>query len=372
MAITRYSRMNPTLDDLKRAYNIPDVKNYDRAFFTLSYLSANWMKTIPLLRRITTFNKQQSDWNNYDQIVPRVFLGRLPSKNNVTLPESVGMVVSVVEPYELSSNIMIDKYTPAELKDNNIKQLVIRIKDTTADTSICEVYNAVVEIKQFLDDHPEKDVYIHCKAGRSRSAMLLVVFLSMFGDEYGLKINNQDPESNVMESINFIADKRPHITINPDQTNMARQVTSEAKSRLFSASYHQSKREELYSSPKDYLVTLDAKDTIRGLLSFLELQIYAVEIQHMVGIKYIYDGECQRTNHIREFFNDIVNSTDGSWYDDLVNKTGPVQKLLDADTGDEGDITKRSLLVENFTQEVNNLLKQKVALTEDVRMTASR
>ncbi|XP_013404192.1 phosphatidylglycerophosphatase and protein-tyrosine phosphatase 1-like [Lingula anatina] len=62
----------------------------------------------------------------------------------------------------------------------------------------------------FILDAPEGSVYVHCKAGRSRSATLVACYL--------MKVHNWSPE----EAVSFIKDKRPHVMILPSHYEVLR------------------------------------------------------------------------------------------------------------------------------------------------------
>ena len=284
---------------------------------------------------------------DYDEITKDLYLGRIPCKNGFDLPDNIGMVVSVVGLQEMAGKGFWGKevYSPQDWKEMGVEHLLICMQDLTADVYAEDLVDNVKKIKAFQEnpDNAGKAVYVHCKAGRSRSAAFLAVYLA--------KYVTADIES----ALKFIKDKRPQTDVGVNKRSKAREALS-----MFSDQSKQaaagSAVEVSYTSAEDYLSSLDAKDDIRQLTSFKELAVYATEIQYFIS-------SCQRTEHVRALWDDITLSKDAKWFDRLVERKGATRKLLDADKGESqygrNDKQQREDLITSFINDIEGLLAEK-------------
>ncbi|XP_006569739.2 phosphatidylglycerophosphatase and protein-tyrosine phosphatase 1 isoform X2 [Apis mellifera] len=158
-----------------------------------------------------------SSRNWYDRIDETVILGALPFRSmtkQLIVEENVQAVVSMNEDYELRlfSN-------EKEWNKNNIEFLQLSVTDIFESPSQEKLHLGVNFINKFRNAntlnnsinsdksyHP-KSVYVHCKAGRTRSATLVGCYLMMK--------NQWTPE----EAITYIQQKRPHILLHKQQWN---------------------------------------------------------------------------------------------------------------------------------------------------------
>ncbi|XP_006612371.1 phosphatidylglycerophosphatase and protein-tyrosine phosphatase 1 isoform X1 [Apis dorsata] len=158
-----------------------------------------------------------SSRNWYDRIDETVILGALPFRSmtkQLIAEENVRAVVSMNEDYELRlfSN-------EKEWNKNNIEFLQLSVTDIFESPSQEKLYLGVNFINKFRDvantlnnsinsdkSYP-KSVYVHCKAGRTRSATLVGCYLMMK--------NQWTPE----EAIMYMQQKRPHILLHKQQWN---------------------------------------------------------------------------------------------------------------------------------------------------------
>uniref|UniRef100_V9IA27 Phosphatidylglycerophosphatase and protein-tyrosine phosphatase 1 n=1 Tax=Apis cerana TaxID=7461 RepID=V9IA27_APICE len=130
-----------------------------------------------------------SSRNWYDRIDETVILGALPFRSmtkQLIAEENVQAVVSMNEDYELRlfSN-------EKEWNKNNIEFLQLSVTDIFESPSQEKLYHGVNFINKFRDantlnnsinsdkSYYPKSVYVHCKAGRTRSATLVGCYLMM-------------------------------------------------------------------------------------------------------------------------------------------------------------------------------------------------
>ena len=118
-------------------------------------------------------------WPVYNKITENLYLGRLPLKNNndhIALKnEGIGAVVSVVEKFENHSvGIFSDPVTPDDWKALGVEHLQVETPDFYPLT-VESFEKGVTFIESQLTQG--KKVYVHCKAGRGRSAAMVVAVL---------------------------------------------------------------------------------------------------------------------------------------------------------------------------------------------------
>ncbi|XP_014226644.1 phosphatidylglycerophosphatase and protein-tyrosine phosphatase 1 isoform X1 [Trichogramma pretiosum] len=146
----------------------------------------------------------------YDRIDETVILGALPFRTmtkQLVQEENVKGVVSMNEDYELwwLSN------SGEEWKKHNVKFLQLSTTDifeTPCPEKLVRGVNFINEFRNMKTNQVnEKNptVYVHCKAGRTRSATLVGCYLMMK--------NGWTPE----EAVDFMREKRQHILLHKAQ-----------------------------------------------------------------------------------------------------------------------------------------------------------
>ncbi|XP_018794002.1 PREDICTED: phosphatidylglycerophosphatase and protein-tyrosine phosphatase 1 [Bactrocera latifrons] len=155
--------------------------------------------------------------NWYDRIDENVILGALPFRSEakeLIAKENVKAVVSMNEDYELS----MFSNDSEKWKSHGISFLQLPTTDIFEAPDQDKLYDGVKFINKFLPQEkrikslnaasePENDgtVYVHCKAGRTRSATLVGCYLMMK--------NGWSPE----EAVDFMRARRPHILLHSKQ-----------------------------------------------------------------------------------------------------------------------------------------------------------
>ncbi|XP_002120903.2 phosphatidylglycerophosphatase and protein-tyrosine phosphatase 1-like [Ciona intestinalis] len=138
----------------------------------------------------------------YTRIDGTVLVGALPFRSMTkTLVENEGVkgVVTMNEDYELKRFVN----TPEEWKENGVTQLKLTTVDLIAAPSQVDLKKGV----DFILEHRERSesVYVHCKAGRTRSATVAVCYL--------MTAYNWTPT----EAINKLKSQRPHVWLRKPQ-----------------------------------------------------------------------------------------------------------------------------------------------------------
>lgn len=140
--------------------------------------------------------------NWYDRIDETVILGALPFRSmtdQLINEENVRGVVSMNEDYEL----YMFSNTSEEWKSRDVEFLQLSTRDIFEAPCQSKIIQGVQFIKKFRDLN--QSVYVHCKAGRTRSATLVGCYLMVK--------NGWKPE----EAVEFMRNKRAHILLHSVQ-----------------------------------------------------------------------------------------------------------------------------------------------------------
>jgi protein-tyrosine phosphatase len=144
-------------------------------------------------------------WPVYNKITDNLFLGRLPLKNRddhriMIDQENIGAVLSVVEYFENHSlGILSDPVVPEDWATLGIDHRQIETPDFCP-LSVQNIERGVNFIEEEIKKG--KKVYVHCKAGRSRSAAIIVSYLI-----------KSKQFNTVEEAINYVKEKRSLISL---------------------------------------------------------------------------------------------------------------------------------------------------------------
>ena len=158
-------------------------------------------------------------WNRIDS---KVVLGALPFRGehakNMVEKENVKGVVSMNEDYELA---FFSNQKP-EWNAIGVDFLQLPTTDIFEAPSQEKLHDGVKFITSICDKNPQSSIYVHCKAGRTRSATLVGCYLI---EKYGMT-----PE----EAVSLMVQKRPHVLLRSKQWEALRQFhkTLDAKQRI--------------------------------------------------------------------------------------------------------------------------------------------
>lgn len=143
----------------------------------------------------------------WSEIEPyRIYLGALPLKNKGNLEEILALgvtrVLSLVENFELEDGWFNKTVKPAEWREKGVQVHQISAVDYAPLTS-----QQIEEGVAFLADQLAngETVYVHCKAGRGRSAAIVIAYLMQY---QGFTLD---------DAIAFVKERRPQINLNQEQ-----------------------------------------------------------------------------------------------------------------------------------------------------------
>lgn len=138
----------------------------------------------------------------YNRVDQWVVVGGLPIwsvAKQLVAEENVKAVVSLTQDFETKD------FTPSEQewKEMGVEQLQVSTVDFTGTPSQDKIRLAV----DFIMRHRKQNhsVYVHCKAGRTRSVTIVACYL--------IQANQWTPE----EAVDFVKSKRPHIWLREKQ-----------------------------------------------------------------------------------------------------------------------------------------------------------
>ncbi|XP_054006182.1 phosphatidylglycerophosphatase and protein-tyrosine phosphatase 1 isoform X2 [Hylaeus anthracinus] len=153
-----------------------------------------------------------SSRNWYNRIDEVVVLGALPFRrmtDQLIAEENIKGVISMNEDYELQ----LFSNTEKEWRMKNVEFLQLSTTDIFQSPSQEKLQCGVEFINKFRSPEINSrggSVYVHCKAGRTRSATLVGCYLMMR--------NQWTPE----EAVDYMREKRPHILLHTAQWNALR------------------------------------------------------------------------------------------------------------------------------------------------------
>lgn len=183
------------------------------SYFQMMLRTVYRMGFLPSLSYNVVLNKLNlRPW--YNRVDDRVLIGALPwlsIKDELICDENVRGVVSMNENFELS---WLKRWVASgdHWGVSNVKFLQLQTQDIFETPSQDKLKIGVEFIMSFdgLDS-----VYVHCKAGRTRSATLVCCYL--------MKQNNWTPE----QACEFLATKRPQLALHKPQWRALRRFHQE-------------------------------------------------------------------------------------------------------------------------------------------------
>lgn len=143
----------------------------------------------------------------FNRIDDTVLLGALPFRSmtkELVEQEHVRGVVTMNEDYE--TQYFCNSAT--EWQSAGVEQLVLSTVDLTGVPSLADLHRGVEFTLRLREEG--SSVYVHCKAGRSRSATMVAAYL--------IKLHRVSPE----EACSRLFSIRPHILIRSAQMDMLR------------------------------------------------------------------------------------------------------------------------------------------------------
>lgn len=160
---------------------LSDAASRTLLYTTLTYNVGAWALT-------------SRNWYNY--IDSHVILGALPFsflKEKLVQEENVGAIISLNMPFERQYIT-----TPTEeWQELGVEHFKIDIPDFISTPTVTQMWEGIELIKSKAE--LGQRTYVHCKAGRSRSATMVTAYVM------------QKYDKSVEDAVQFVTEKRPHV-----------------------------------------------------------------------------------------------------------------------------------------------------------------
>ncbi len=370
--IAEISQKNPQLQRIKIYLHIPEEEKYhkvikwlstERSHDLLSELKKHYTIIYPNRSQSYGFGRgiigsyyriyTTNFWKAWTKISDLLYLGKIPTandsaelinfiKSNETLPFKGIDITSVTEDFELAG-LGLPGITPELMTAKSWHKLGIRhhhipVRDEHADDfPISLIAKRIGGMLRGIEAGVAQ--YVHCKAGRSRSATLVILtryYLSMINERKQRANNTLDFLSNIrlairegiIPDLNKIHDDmkrlRPEVSLTSAEFAnihcVIKLITQQPEILDQEKTFQQQENNNLIDKQRAtqidlYLASTKGKFDIAQLISFKEL-------------KYLALRDTSKMNSIKKLLNDIYNATDAKWFYNLINNNEPEIKYL--------------------------------------------
>ncbi len=319
-------------------------------------------------------------YNKEDKIADYLYLSSLPMRGEEEdLIKKVGasdsgsmLVVSAVEKYENHETMFwMDPTRPLEWKNKTFKidnsevkvdheQLIMKDFSDGTKIDIQSAAEIVITIQQFRNE--KKSVLVHCKAGRTRSAMMVACVLAVYDLGQLPEHAAKSPEELINIAVKLILRNRPQINVPEDVKQTAVKIVNKVRNILRG----EEKFEEPLKTKLDrFAINPNVKDTLKEADSYKKLGEYRKNAIIKTGQLISKLKSVKRVEHIDKFMGSIESIDDkhnGSWLPHLMCQTGPIKEFLDADpyayfVGDKDeDKRERARIIARLKQDAEALI----------------
>lgn len=152
---------------------------------------------------------RRDEW--WTQISDNIILGAIPLNNldhlNGLKKNGVKTVISVIEEFERHETIGIKPVSTEEWNKNGVQNYVFSVEDF-AGIPTKKLHEIVDKIHESIGN--DNKIYIHCKSGIGRSALVTTCFLFKYSEK---------KFKNIYETMMYVKAKRNKINLNSDQMN---------------------------------------------------------------------------------------------------------------------------------------------------------
>jgi len=330
------------------------------------------------------FARQQIDWHKHNQVISGLFLGVIPTATtyigehisnsadqiiedilNANPTKPLGLVVSVVEPDELAGEGFsgVTMAQPKDWIERNIEHRLVEMRDFSAVVDIKTAIDAILKMKEVIDSG--KAVYIHCKAGRSRSAMFCAIYLSLFMINPLTGMNYTLEEAEVL-----IRNARKQICIEDAKMILAAEIIEEIQKILNISAVPETKEEIALTHERlnQFLVDSHTKERVLQLSCTLNLEDYALRAEKLHRFT-----SCHRTELVNELTMLIKKPHSEQWFFAVLeHPNNPLLRFEQAEparTDSPDDSMLRRRLAQAFVDEVLEFTTSALSCSREELMT---
>jgi len=287
------------------------------------------------------YNKlEYSDTNSH--IMTGLFLGMIPHDsplgvlgfvNEVNSTRPLGLIVSVVEKNELDGEgyWFTKMVTPEEWRCKGVDHHLIEMEDFTAEVDIKASIETIKKMRACI--MAGNAVFIHCKAGRARSAMFCAIYLCLY-------VNNPETGKRYTfeEAIERLKDAREQVKIGTEKQAMGKAIYEQCLrdvALLEVAQYNPHAPESPPTNFDDFLGSKPLKDALLKLPAVAKLIEYQATLSGQYKLNlYVTQIDLKKTpkraTYIDQICELLAKPHSEEWYFRLINKTGPFEALLSA------------------------------------------
>ncbi|KAE9116525.1 hypothetical protein PF010_g8928 [Phytophthora fragariae] len=180
---------------------------------------------VSLLYNLLLRHEQRRPW--WSHIESKLILGALPLQNENHLDqlvqdEGVRAIVTMNQSVELLPNLLATPVSPEEWESAQVGQCFGSTGDFSPPT--LETIQRCVDFVHEQVDVRQNSTYVHCKAGRGRSTVVVVAFLIQY-------------RSMTLEAaFDLVKTKRPHVSLHPKQRRILHEFSEKYSSSSSSGS----------------------------------------------------------------------------------------------------------------------------------------
>lgn len=269
----------------------------------------------------------------------------------------------------------------------------IPMQDFTANVPNEIIAAAVLTMREV--DEANEGVFVHCKAGRSRSAMLSLIYLYLFGD--GVRFppaSGQNIHEDLVRIAGYINSRRGQvnllhpsdlekITKAEEVIRYMRSLSNDDLPRIGKGTFNYQNESSLAAALERILKSLELKNLIVHMWGFKNLLTYACRNQGRATYS-------AHTQLIRDFFMNIYDAQNVSWFIDLQKEKDKLTEMVEtsntyshpylptwatnwATPKDTPELqTMRKELRNSFIEELENLLCEQLCCTKEQLQEATR
>ena len=165
-----------------------------------------------LMAKYFSYNFLNGEW--WSHVDKNIILGAIPLHNSGHLEllkkENVGAVLSMVEDFEMNGVFYFKPITKEDWEKNNIHHLQVCVEDSGG-INVNDIKKCVEYISDNIKD--DRKIYIHCKAGRGRSASVVLCYLlwNIYSDKGTIT------EKDIGITYEHLKNMRKEVSINENQ-----------------------------------------------------------------------------------------------------------------------------------------------------------
>lgn len=170
---------NTTKYVINKAYDITPQMALDTFEWLCEYIY-EWKKYNYFVSTVTSKYLTSKFWNIcwWHNINEHIILGAIPLHNANHLEqlnqEKIGAVLSILEDFEMIPTLYLHPISAEDWIDNNIKFMQVKVPDGSK-VPLGDIKKCISYLSENVENH--RKCYVHCKAGRGRSASIVLCYM---------------------------------------------------------------------------------------------------------------------------------------------------------------------------------------------------